>query len=57
MPEPKLAPQPEQQQVNPVTLAPELFQAVLNTLAQRPWAEVAPLMGQLIAAGREANPQ
>lgn len=46
---------PEENQPQPVTLSPELYQAVLNTLAQRPWSEVAQLMSQLLAVGREAN--
>jgi len=50
-------PEEQEQQLQPVTLPPELYQAVLNLLAQRPWNEVAPVMGQLIQAGREANAQ
>lgn len=46
-----------QPQPNPVPLSPELFSQMMQTLAQRPWAEVAGLMSQLIAANKAANPQ
>lgn len=47
---------PEAPATYPVTLSPELFQATLHALSQRPWAEVAGLMAQLITEGKASNP-
>lgn len=53
----------QNQPKQPIQLAPpetveipmDVYQAMLKTVGQLPWEQVAPLMGALIAAGNKAN--
>lgn len=48
-------PEPEQPEPQPVTLSFELFQRLLNLLADQPWKVSAQILPELIKAGNDSQ--